>query len=111
MPVAAWPWVGFCVPWLIYAAGMLGLNPIVSGTLVGAMLGPLAPPAAIDGIGFAILAGWSMTVAGTPYSANAMLLHRITGYDPHVAAFSWNLRLSMTTLTVAGLLAAVLTQH
>ena len=111
MPAAAWPLVCFCVPWFIYGGGMLGLNPIVTGTLAGATLGPLAPATAIDALGIAIFAGWSMAVTGTPYSANSMLLHRITGYDPHVAAFRWNLGLSVTTLTSAGLLAAVLTLH
>ncbi len=110
LPAAAWPFAAFCVPWLMFAGGMLGLNPIVSGTLAGAMLGPIAPASAITGIGFAMLAGWGLTVSGTPYSANSMLLSRVTGYDAHVAAFHWNLKLSLTTLSAAGLLAALLTQ-
>ncbi|WP_372657902.1 hypothetical protein [Hydrogenophaga sp.] len=109
LPLWAGPLVAFGVPWLLFLAGMAGLNPIVTGTLIGAMLAPIWPPSALLGLGFGMVSGWGLTVAGTPYSANSMLLSRITGYDAHTAALQWNLRLSLCSLCLAGLLAAGLT--
>lgn len=48
-------------------------------------------------------------MAGTPYSANSLLLERLTGYDARIAALRWNLPLSASALLLAGLLAAALT--
>ncbi|AOW15667.1 hypothetical protein LPB72_01260 [Hydrogenophaga crassostreae] len=109
LPVWASPWVAFVVPFVLFLAGMSGLNPIVTGTLVGAMLAPVWPPSAFLGLGIGMVSGWGLTVAGTPYSANSMLLSRITGYDAQTAALQWNLRLSIWALCLAGLLAAGLT--
>lgn len=109
LPLWAYPVAAFLVPWLLFAGGMLGLNPIVTGTLAGAMLGSIWPPSALLGLGIGMVSGWGLTVAGTPYSANSLLLSRLTGYDAHVAALRWNLRLSITALTCAGLLGAGIT--
>jgi hypothetical protein len=109
LPLWAGPLVAFAVPWALFLAGMAGLNPIVTGTLIGAMLAPIWPPSALLGLGAGMVSGWGLTVAGTPYSANSMLLSRITGYDAHTAALQWNLRLSLCSLCLAGLMAASLT--
>ena len=105
----AFPWLAFCVPWLLFAGGMAGLNPIVTGTLAGALLGPIWPREALLGLGVGTVCGWGLTVAGTPWSANSLLLNRLTGYDAHTAAWQWNLQLSLLALWLAGLLAAGLT--
>ena len=109
LPVWACPIAAGVVPWLLFAGGAAGLNPIVTGTLVGALLGPIWPPAAVLGLGVGMVCGWGLTVAGTPWSANSLLLSRLTGYDASVAAWRWNLRLSVLGLLVAGLLAGTLT--
>jgi hypothetical protein len=109
LPVWICPLVAFGVPWLLFLAGMAGLNPIVIGTLIGAMLAPIWPSSALLGLGVGMVSGWGLTVAGTPYSANSMLLSRITGYPAQTAALQWNLRLSLWSLWLAGLLAASLT--
>ncbi len=109
LPLWACPLVAFVVPWLLFGGGGAGLNPIVTGTLVGALLGPIWPPVAVLGLGVGIVCGWGLTVAGTPWSANSLLLSRLTGYDAKTAAWGWNLRLSLLALTLAGLLSATLT--
>ena len=53
--------------------------------------------------------GWGVTIAGTPYSANALLLERLTGYPARVGALRWNWPLSAAALLVAGGLGALLT--
>ncbi|MEO8247801.1 MAG: hypothetical protein ABI589_00380 [Burkholderiales bacterium] len=109
LPVSVCPIVAFAIPWLLFLGGMLGINPIVTGTLAGAMLAPIWPPSALLGLGVGMVCGWGLTVAGTPYSANSLLLSRETGYNAMTAALRWNLRLSLVSLLLAGLLAAGLT--
>ncbi len=109
LPLWAYPIAAFLVPWLLFTGGMLGLNPIVTGTMAGAMLGPIWPPSALLGLGIGMVSGWGLTVAGTPYSANSLLLSRLTGYDARAAALHWNLVLSITALMCAGLLGAGIT--
>lgn len=109
LPLAAWPLVAFVVPWVLFVGGVVGLNPIVTGTFVGAMLAPIWPPGALLGLGFGMLSGWGAAVAGTPHTASAMLLSRCTGYDATTAAWHWSKTLSLCGLCSAGLLAALLT--
>lgn len=109
LPAWAYPVAAFIVPWLLFSGGMLGLNPIVTGTLAGAMLGPIWPTSALLGLGLGIVSGWGLTVAGTPYSANSLLLSRVTGYNAQTAALRWNLTLSFWSLLLAGTMGAALT--
>ena len=109
LPAWAYPAIAFIVPSLLFIGGMLGLNPIVTGTLAGAMLGPVWPSSALLGLGLGIVSGWGLTVAGTPYSANSLLLSRVTGYSAQAAALRWNLALSLWALLLAGLTGAGLT--
>ena len=103
------PLVAIVVPWLLFVGGILGLNPIVTGTLVGGVLGPIWPTAGVLGLAVSMLTGWGVTVAGTPYSAAALILNRLTGYDNITAALRWNLALSVTALLAGGGLGAILT--
>jgi hypothetical protein len=109
LPAWAYPLVAFAVPSVLFAGGMAGLNPIVTGTFVGAMLAPIWPSSALLGLGLGMLSGWGITVAGTPYSAASLLVSRLTGYSAQTAALRWNLAHSMWALLSAGLLAAALT--
>ncbi len=93
LPGAAYPpLIALCVPWLFYLGGTVGgVNPIVSATVVGGILGgPIWPFDAIVGLGLAMVTGWGgITIAGTPYSANALLLERFTAYGARRAAYGW----------------------
>ncbi len=109
MPPAAWPIIAFGVPWLFFLSAMAGLNPIVSGTFIGAMLGPIWPATALLGLGLGMLSGWGLSVAGTPFTASSMLLQRLTGYQAQLVAWRWNMKLSLCALSSAGALAALLT--
>ena len=109
LPDWAYPVVAFLVPFLFFLAGMVGLNPIVIGSLTGAVFSPIWPDSAALGLAIAMVSGWGLTVAGTPFSANSLLLAKLTGYNARVAALRWNLNLSLTFIAAAGLLAAILT--
>ncbi len=109
LPGWAYPVVAFAVPWSFFVAGMVGLNPIVIGTLVGGVLAPIWPPDALLGLGIAMVSGWGITTGGTPYSANSLLMERLTGYSAQEAALRWNLLFSLSFLLCSGALAATLT--
>ena len=111
LPGWGYPVVAALVPWLFFAGGMVGLNPIVIGTLTGGVLGPIWPPEAVLGLGIGMVSGWGITTGGTPYSANSLLMERITGYSAKVAAYRWNLAHSVASLLVGGILAAALTWY
>lgn len=109
LPGWGYPVVAALVPWAFFLGGMIGLNPIVIGTLTGGVLGPIWLPEAVLGLGIGMVSGWGITTGGTPYSANSLLMERVTGYSAKVAAYRWNLAHSIVSLLVGGLLAAALT--
>ena len=109
LPVWGYPLAALLVPWLFFVAGLAGFNPIVTGALVGGVLAPIWPQGATLGLALAMVCGWGVTIAGTPYSANALLLERLTGYPARVGALRWNWPLSAVALLVAGGLGALLT--
>jgi len=109
LPDWAYPVAAFSVPWVFFLGGMIGFNPIVTGTLTGGILGPIWPVGAVLGLGTAMVAGWGLTTAGTPYSANSLLLERLTGYSAQEAALRWNMLMSVCCLLVSGALAGTIT--
>ena len=109
LPAWAYPVAAFSVPWVFFLGGMIGFNPIVTGTLTGGILGPIWPVGAVLGLGTAMVAGWGLTTAGTPYSANSLLLERLTGYSAQEASLRWNMLMSLCCLFVSGALAGAIT--
>ncbi|MEP1214188.1 MAG: hypothetical protein ABJM11_15500 [Marinobacter sp.] len=109
LPVWAYPMVAMAVPWLFFAGGTIGVNPIISGTLSGSILGPIWPEYGLLGLGLGMVAGWGITIAGTPYSANALLLERCTGYSATIASYGWSLKLSLMALVTCSVVCAIFT--
>jgi len=108
LPGWAYPVAAFGIPWLFYAGGAVGVNPILTATVTGGVLGPIWPTPALTGLGIAMVTGWGITIAGTPYSANAILLERFTGYGARMAAYGWNLSYSFIFLSLSGCLCAAI---
>lgn len=109
LAIWAYPLVAMAVPWLFFIGGAVGINPIISGTLSGSILGPIWPEYGLLGLGLGMITGWGITIAGTPYSANALLLERCTGYNARTASYGWSRRFSLAALVVCSLVCAVLT--
>ena len=105
----AWPLIAAAVPWLFFALGLVGVNPILTGTIVAGIFGTLWPTAGLLGLGIGIVTGWGITAFGTPYAANALLMERLSGYSAQEASWRWNQAMSFFTLIFASLLAAILT--
>jgi hypothetical protein len=104
-----WPLVAAAVPWLFFALGLVGVNPILTGTIVAGILGTVWPTDGLLGLGIGIVTGWGITAFGTPYAANALLMERLSGYSAQEASWRWNRAMSFFTLLFASLLAATLT--
>jgi len=109
IPVWLWGILAAGVPWVFFAAGLAGMNPIIIATLVGGILGSLWPTAAQLGLAIAMVTGWGITAFGTPFAANALIMERLTGYRTRDASFRWSLALSLSGLCAASLLGLILT--
>ncbi|QFS88981.1 MULTISPECIES: hypothetical protein [unclassified Marinobacter] len=109
LPGWAWPVLAALVPWSFFLAGLAGANPILTGTLIGGILGPAWPLGAALGLGFAMVTGWGITAFGTPFAANALIMERLTGYRARDASLQWSLALSLIALSAASAIAAGLT--
>lgn len=109
LPSWAFPAIALGLPWTIFAGGLIGMNPLLLVTLAGGLSGQLWPQGAALGLAVAMVCGWGLTTAGTPYSANALLVQRLTGYDNWRITIGWSAKLSVVALTLASALAATLT--
>lgn len=109
LPVWLWALLAAGVPWVFFAAGLAGMNPIIIATLIGGILGSLWPAAAQLGLAIAMVTGWGITAFGTPFAANALIMERLTGYRARDASFRWSLALSLCGLCAASLLGFTLT--
>ena len=109
LPVWLWALLAAGVPWVFFAAGLAGMNPIIIATLIGGILGSLWPGAAQLGLAIAMVTGWGITAFGTPFAANALIMERLPGYRTRDASFRWSLALSLSGLCAASLLGFSLT--
>ena len=109
LPVWLWALLAAGVPWVFFAAGLAGMNPIIIATLIGGILGSLWPGAAQLGLAIAMVTGWGITAFGTPFATNALIMERLTGYRTRDASFRWSLALSLSGLCAASLLGFSLT--
>ncbi|SDP12407.1 hypothetical protein SAMN04488061_2254 [Filomicrobium insigne] len=80
-----------CIVWLIPLTGQLGMNPIMTVTL----LAPLLPSAAAIGVEpsdiiVAITAGWAMSGASSPYTATTLMIGAMGGVSAHHVGLRWN---------------------
>ncbi len=85
------PLVLIGVLWFVPIAGQLGMNPILSVTLVG----PLLPHAEQMGVSpdlvvLALVSGWALTGASSPFTATNMLVGKFGGVSPLRAGLIWN---------------------
>lgn len=78
--------------WLMPLTGQIGMNPILTLSLVG----PLLPPAAAIGTTpsafvLAIASGWALSGASSPYTVTTMLVGRLGGATARRVGLGWNL--------------------
>ncbi len=85
------PLVLIGVLWIIPIAGQLGMNPILSVTLIGPLL-PHAEQLGVtpDLIVLALVSGWALTGASSPFTATNMLVGKFGGVSALRAGLVWN---------------------
>ena len=79
------------IVWIIPLTGLLGMNPILSVSLMA----PLLPNAEAMGITpvaviVAITSGWALSGASSPYTATTLLVGNITGVSAWRVGLVWN---------------------
>ncbi|HEY5718847.1 MAG TPA: hypothetical protein VIW02_00550 [Gammaproteobacteria bacterium] len=79
------------VLWVVLLAGQVGMNPILSVTLLGPLL-PTAVQLGVDPelIVLALVSGWALTGASSPFTATVMLVGAFGKVSPHRAGLVWN---------------------
>ncbi len=93
--VAASPLPGALMPALIVAfmalGGQLALNPIITATLIGAIMpGPAAVGAEPSMVALAYMVGWTACVSSSPYSLTTLIVAGIADVDGRTVAFRWS---------------------
>jgi hypothetical protein len=90
------------VPVLLMATGQIGLNPVATVALLGAMLpDPNALGVAPAVLGFACMLGWGVGVSVTAMSASAITTARWLGVSPFVVSVLWNTRFTLGCLVLS----------
>lgn len=90
VPLPAWGLVA-ALAWLIVALGQAGLNPVLS---VSAIAGALPPPDVLGlppaAVAVALMGGWALCAASSPFGAATLLVGQMTGTGPVTAGTRWN---------------------
>lgn len=108
-PAWIWPLLAAAGPWVMFAGGLAGVSPILTGTLIGSTLGAIWPVEATLGLGLVIVTGWGLSAFGTPFGVNALMMERMCGYPARKASYLWNRPLSLFGLITATLLTSLTT--
>jgi hypothetical protein len=106
LPAAAVPVLVF---WAVLGAGQLGISPVISVVVIGGALGqpgvlavsPLAMAAALT-------AGWSLTVAWSPFTGSVLTVARLSGVAPGTVGRNWNGGYSLASALAASLFIAAI---
>jgi hypothetical protein len=88
--LAPWALPMSCL-WLVVIAGQLGMNPILTVTILGSLMPDVTAfgiPAVAIAVG--ITGGWALTGASSPFTATTVLVGRISGARPIAVGLQWN---------------------
>lgn len=88
------------VPLLIFAGGLVALNPLVTVTFLVGVLDAVWPTGAGLWLALALTGGWTVTACGTPFTASMLLTAQQLGAPGHRLAFAWNGHFTALTMAV-----------
>lgn len=90
---------------IIVIAGQIGINPVVTVSLLGSAANSLTPASLPPFALFLSLVGaWNLVAIGSPMSAMSMIVGRAAGQSPQTIVYRWNgryLLLAFATLLTA----------
>lgn len=103
--VALSSWLPVLALLLIVVLAQIGVNPIISVTFLTSMVAQVGPEGmSLPLLAAAMLAGWSLTMVSSPFTAAMMIMSRFTGMTAGQIGLRWN----GVFLAVSLMMAAVL---
>ncbi|MBB4285180.1 hypothetical protein [Roseospira goensis] len=92
------------VPWLVVAAGQAGANPLLTVTVLVALIGdPAALGVSPTVLGLGLVMGWGLTVGSSPATAATMMIGRMTDRSAAAVGRGWNGGHTLVSLTAVSL--------
>lgn len=89
VPLGAWNAVIAML--LVLATAQVGLNPIISVTLLAGLLPALAIPGLTPPlIGVSLMVGWALALMSSPLTASMLILSRFSGVPTWRIGYRWN---------------------
>lgn len=82
-------------PWGLVLPGLAGINPIVSGSLLAALLPQMLPAELHLPLALGVICGWGATAGGSPFGANMLIISRLASVPAATLAIRWNGPLTM----------------
>lgn len=94
-------WLGFMLDWgvwnavlamlLVFGLAQVGINPILTVTLLASLLPQLAVPGLSEAsIGVALLTGWTLALMSSPLTASMLIMSRLSGVSSFTIGYVWN---------------------
>ena len=95
--------------WAVIATGQLGISPVISVVVIG---GALGAPGVVDvspfALAAALTAGWSLTVAWSPFTGSVLTVARISGVAANTVGRGWSGRYSLASAAAVTLFVAAI---
>lgn len=98
--------LALAIPWVIFAAGLAAINPVLSVTILAGALNAIWPDSAKFWLVCAMTWGWAATAGGTPFTANVLMTAHKVARPGSTVALAWNGRFSLLMLVCFSLAAA-----
>jgi len=93
--------LALCIVFGIVLMAFLGINPIVSASVLGAIASQLAVPGLSDAaIAFSIMGGWTTVIGLSPFITTIIFCAAIIERPPILIGLKWNRAYSITILTL-----------
>jgi len=95
------------IPSVIFAAGLVAINPVLSVTILAGALDAIWPDSAKFWLVCAMTWGWATAAGGTPFTANVLMTAQKVGQPGSAIALKWNGRFSLLMLSCFSVAAAI----
>jgi len=103
--VALGSWLPVLALLMVVVLAQVGINPIISVTFLTSMVAQVGlEGVSLPLLGAALLAGWSLTMVSSPFTAAMMIMSRFTGMTARQIGLRWNGAFLAASLAMAAVL-------
>lgn len=103
--VALGSWLPVMTLLMVVVLAQVGINPIISVTFLTSMVAQVGlEGVSLPLLGAALLAGWSLTMVSSPFTAAMMIMSRFTGMTARQIGLRWNGAFLAASLAMAAVL-------